>query len=89
MRELLGMAGRLDSRPLGVDSGPGEGSLGGVRGAAELYDKIYFHSRPHQPRSIKGQAPLLPVMNLLGKGVGGRSYLLFIRRTNTDLPHAW
>ena len=33
IRELFGMAGRPRSRPLGVDSGPGEGGLEGVRGA--------------------------------------------------------
>ena len=39
IRELFGMAGRPRSRPLGVDSGPGEGGSEGVRGAPEPYNK--------------------------------------------------
>ena len=36
------MAGGPRSRPWGVDSGPGEGSSEGVRGAPEPYKNIYF-----------------------------------------------
>jgi hypothetical protein len=40
------MTGRPRSRPLGVDSGPGEGGSVGVRGAPEIYTQYSFYSRP-------------------------------------------
>ncbi len=43
---LFGMAGRPRSRPLGVDSGPGQGGSEGVPGAPEPYTNIISSSRP-------------------------------------------
>ncbi len=40
------MAGGPHSRPLGVDSGPGEGGSEGVRRGPKPYKSIHFYSHP-------------------------------------------
>ncbi len=43
IRELFGMAERPRSRPMGVDSGPGEGGFGGGPGGSQtLYKYTFF-----------------------------------------------
>ena len=42
IRDFFGMAGGPRSRPLGADSGPGEGDPEGVRGGPKPYTTIYF-----------------------------------------------